>query len=152
MFIWHKKLRRWMIPGGHVEPNESPADAALREVTEETGHHIQLLQPPTARIVHNLYDCIMVPTPWWIVEEEVPPSRREGPHTHVDHLYLALSRNDIRQDAGSESRCRWVSIDVIPELNTFRGTAVLALKAARTFADLADGAEADGRYRSVRRI
>lgn len=35
--IHHPRLRRWMLPGGHVEPEENPAEAALREVGEETG-------------------------------------------------------------------------------------------------------------------
>jgi 8-oxo-dGTP pyrophosphatase MutT (NUDIX family) len=33
----HKRLRRWLQPGGHVEPGESPWEAALRESREETG-------------------------------------------------------------------------------------------------------------------
>ncbi|MDR1426031.1 MAG: NUDIX domain-containing protein [Rickettsiales bacterium] len=37
IFVRHKKLRRWLPPGGHVEPNEIPDDAARREVFEETG-------------------------------------------------------------------------------------------------------------------
>ncbi len=33
----HRRLHRWMQPGGHVEAGESPSDAALRECVEETG-------------------------------------------------------------------------------------------------------------------
>ena len=33
----HEKLNRWLPPGGHIEPNELPDEAAKREVFEETG-------------------------------------------------------------------------------------------------------------------
>jgi 8-oxo-dGTP pyrophosphatase MutT (NUDIX family) len=32
---------RWVIPGGGVEPDEQPADAAVREAWEETGLHVE---------------------------------------------------------------------------------------------------------------
>lgn len=38
----HKRLRRWLPPGGHIDAGEAPWDAAVREVAEETGlaaHH-----------------------------------------------------------------------------------------------------------------
>ena len=34
--------RRWALPGGVVEPDESPADAAMREALEETGFRVAL--------------------------------------------------------------------------------------------------------------
>jgi 8-oxo-dGTP pyrophosphatase MutT (NUDIX family) len=34
---------RLFVPGGRVEPDESPAQAALRETLEETGHKVELL-------------------------------------------------------------------------------------------------------------
>lgn len=33
----HRRLGRWMQPGGHVEPGEHPWEAARRETEEETG-------------------------------------------------------------------------------------------------------------------
>lgn len=32
----------WSMPGGGLEPGEDPADAAVREVFEETGFHVRL--------------------------------------------------------------------------------------------------------------
>jgi 8-oxo-dGTP pyrophosphatase MutT (NUDIX family) len=40
---YHRKLGKWLPPGGHVEPNELPDDAAIREVLEETGIRARLL-------------------------------------------------------------------------------------------------------------
>jgi ADP-ribose pyrophosphatase YjhB (NUDIX family) len=32
----------WTLPGGGIDPYEDPADAAVREVFEETGYHAEL--------------------------------------------------------------------------------------------------------------
>ena len=37
LMIHHRKLGRWMPPGGHVDVDEFPCDAAVRETLEETG-------------------------------------------------------------------------------------------------------------------
>ncbi|MEK6896397.1 MAG: NUDIX domain-containing protein [Nanoarchaeota archaeon] len=37
LLIHHAKLNIWLPPGGHIESNEIPDDAALREIEEETG-------------------------------------------------------------------------------------------------------------------
>ncbi len=39
----HAKLGIWLPPGGHIEPNELPDEAAVREVKEETGVDIELV-------------------------------------------------------------------------------------------------------------
>ena len=38
----HADRDRWIMPGGIIEPGESPADAAVREVWEETGLLVEL--------------------------------------------------------------------------------------------------------------
>lgn len=38
----HSEGGRWSLPGGMIEPCESPSDAAVREVFEETGIHMRI--------------------------------------------------------------------------------------------------------------
>ena len=37
IFCRHKDRESWEIPGGHIEPEETPLAAAMRELSEETG-------------------------------------------------------------------------------------------------------------------
>ena len=34
---WHHKVKAWLPPGGHINENEDPVEAVLREILEETG-------------------------------------------------------------------------------------------------------------------
>lgn len=43
LLVHHKKLNKWVQPGGHIEEHEDPEQAAIREVKEETGLDIELL-------------------------------------------------------------------------------------------------------------
>ena len=65
----HKRLGLWLQPGGHIDPGETPPQAALREVTEETG-----------------LDAAHVTDPPRIVHVDVHPGGRG--HTHLDVRYL----------------------------------------------------------------
>lgn len=42
LLLFHRKLNRWIPPGGHVDINELPEEAARREVFEETGLDVNL--------------------------------------------------------------------------------------------------------------
>jgi 8-oxo-dGTP pyrophosphatase MutT (NUDIX family) len=88
--IYHPRLEQWMNPGGHVE-NENEADAAVREVLEETGRHVELLRPP-GLLLPARYPVPEVVRPWWMNELTVPADgHTPEPHIHVDHQYLAIA-------------------------------------------------------------
>ena len=39
---WHEKVCAWLPPGGHIERDEDPVQAAKREVLEETNINIEI--------------------------------------------------------------------------------------------------------------
>ncbi len=43
LLIKHKKLGKWLYPGGHVNDGETPVEAALRETAEETGFNVVIV-------------------------------------------------------------------------------------------------------------
>ncbi len=132
--IHHPRFGRWMLPGGHVESRENPAEAAVREVTEETGLSPYLLSPPGLGDPPGAGDPVM-PAPAWVVEQLVPPEKREpADHVHIDHLYLALAaRPDV--PSGAELRFAWFADQDLDHLQLFTDTLA---RGRHLFARLAD--------------
>ena len=88
----HQKLDRWLPPGGHIEPNELPDDAAIREVLEETGVSCQL--------VGDQRNAISGPDqPQQLTRPlGMQLATFHDGHQHIDFVYLAraLSEGDGR--------------------------------------------------------
>ena len=124
--IQHPRFGRMMIPGGHVEQMESQGEAALREVTEETGLAVELVSPPTAPMPGG-YRPQRVAQPWWIVEYQVPPDNHLGAdHVHIDHLYVALA--DGAEPVGEPAHpFGWYAATDLPGLHMFEDARVLAV-------------------------
>jgi 8-oxo-dGTP pyrophosphatase MutT (NUDIX family) len=123
--IRHPRFARMMLPGGHIEPGESPAQAALREVAEETGLAVRLIGPPAAPLPAG-YQPPRVSPPWWMAEYDVPPDKHEAaPHVHIDYLYVGVAE-------GSESESRpahpfgWYAVSDLPGLDMFDDARILA--------------------------
>jgi 8-oxo-dGTP pyrophosphatase MutT (NUDIX family) len=49
LLVHHRALNKWLPLGGHIELEEDPEQAALREAKEESGFEVELLgeRPPT---------------------------------------------------------------------------------------------------------
>jgi 8-oxo-dGTP pyrophosphatase MutT (NUDIX family) len=80
---WHPKLSLWLPPGGHIDPNEDPVQAVLREVLEETGITAEIIPN---REPHSFRNVTQLPTPFsMIVADVVEP---HGTHQHIDLAYV----------------------------------------------------------------
>jgi len=80
---WHKRLQQWMPPGGHIEPDEDPVQAVLREVREETGVTAEVI--PSVPALPFPYPGQLQP-PYTILLEDSPEPGE--PHQHIDLIYF----------------------------------------------------------------
>ncbi len=85
----HRRLHRWLQPGGHIELGEAPSDAALRESEEETG--LVLSHPVSGPV---------------LIHVDVHPSA--AGHTHLDLRYLLVAGSeDPSPPPGESPLVRW---------------------------------------------
>jgi len=99
---WHSRLRMWLPPGGHIDRDELPHLAALREVKEETGLEVELLVAPVRAVGPGV---ARIPEPQYILLEEITPS-----HQHVDFIYFARAlQNRLKPAIGESTTLVWYS-------------------------------------------
>jgi 8-oxo-dGTP pyrophosphatase MutT (NUDIX family) len=114
LFMYHHRLHRWLLPGGHVEPEDaSPAVAAAREAREETAvrinedagsilagidvHGIPPKKGEPFHLHHDLIWCLRAAAEEIAVTDEAPQVRWAG-ESDWDGMEIADSiRNTIRR-------------------------------------------------------
>ena len=104
---WHEKVREWLPPGGHVEPNEDLVQATLREIREETGFEAEIV--PTQGLL-DISNLEQVAAPYTVMIEDVVDSKY-GKHQHIDHIYFArLAESSGRVQPATPDGWRWVTL------------------------------------------
>jgi 8-oxo-dGTP pyrophosphatase MutT (NUDIX family) len=76
----HRKLGMWLPPGGHIEEDELPDEAAVREVFEETGIRVEL----SGERREDVADPVQLYRPAGVQLENIGPG-----HQHIDLIYFA---------------------------------------------------------------
>jgi 8-oxo-dGTP pyrophosphatase MutT (NUDIX family) len=111
LLLHHRKLDRWLQPGGHADPGETLGeDVALREAREETGIEGLLLHPTA-------------PRPLDVDVHAIPARGPEPDHNHLDLRYLVIAPRDAALvPAEAETReLRWVPWDEVEALRPDHG-------------------------------
>ena len=96
---WHRKLGMWLPPGGHIERDELPDEAAVREVLEETGIEVELVGERR----EDVEDPVQLHRPAGVQLEDIGPG-----HQHIDLIYFARPEGppDIRHEFSTD-RVGW---------------------------------------------
>ena len=117
LLIHHRKLDKWLPLGGHVELDEDPEIAALREAKEESGLEVELLgeRPPTTG--HG--------TRALIAPRFLDIHRISDTHEHIGMIYWARPKNGSVTLADAEHHdIRWCSTAELEQLTPTMSDAV----------------------------
>ena len=99
---WHPKVQEWLPPGGHIEANEDPVQAVLREIQEECGVEAEVVG--TAPVFGLDYPTQVLPPVTIMVEDIQDPV--DGYHQHIDMIYFC---RPIRLPPTLNDGWRWAS-------------------------------------------
>ena len=110
LLVFHPHIKSWFQPGGHIDDGESPIEAAIREVYEETGYMCELDSDNREPIdIHGIPENLQ---------------KGEGAHLHIDLLYRLRV---LRQEQSKEDiQHRWFAFDEIENLRIQRALSKLA--------------------------
>lgn len=103
LLLWHPLLQMWVPPGGHVEEDEDPAEAVLREIREETGLEAEIV--PEEDPLGLSYPQ-QLPAPHTILLEK--SFEAAPPHQHVDLIYFCRVKARLSELRRDDSALTWV--------------------------------------------
>jgi ADP-ribose pyrophosphatase YjhB (NUDIX family) len=102
----HDKLDMWLPPGGHVDRDELPHEAAKRETREEIGQEPELLTPENVGL--DSETATAMPRPQHFLLEDINVCDGEVGHQHVDFVYYGrVERREIDPAAGEAPAEAW---------------------------------------------
>ncbi len=97
LLLHHRKLDKWLQPGGHCDGNPDVLAVAIKEAQEESG--IIAIEP----IEQGIFDLDI---------HTIPTNSREGAHDHYDIRFLLKVTSEEQPQVSHESRAlRWFCKD-----------------------------------------
>src|SRR5215467_5549276 len=117
LLIHHRQLDKWLPLGGHIELDEDPEQAALREAKEESGLEVELLgeRPPTTE----------PGTRALIAPRFLDIHRISRTHEHIGMIYWARPKTNAVQLAQEEHHdIRWCTAEELAALRPTMSNAV----------------------------
>ena len=136
LLIKHKKLNVWINPGGHLEDQEFPYDAAKREAMEETGTKVSIIDVrQSATKINDAHSRTSI-FPLHILEEKVVYS--DSTHTHLDFVYISVAdKTKVHKVGKGESKeIKWYNQAELPRNLMFKNSIMVIESAFKSYSSM----------------
>ncbi len=120
---WHAKHSMWLPLGGHVDPNESACEAAIREAKEEAGVTVELYHPRLALAKADEHIKPLV-SPVHVQNEIIGPD-----HEHIDYIFYGKTLNFETQPEYADMKLGWYGQEELSSLPLADDVRAYALEA-----------------------
>lgn len=136
LFHIHKKVKKFMAPGGHVELTENPWEAITHELLEETGYDInqlKVLQPPVPKLVFEDTKTVKHPIPFMVNTHPMETNVVNHYHTDLSYLFTTTELPQHNVGEGESTVFQWFSeADLVAAtddeiLSSMKQTGLMAL-------------------------
>ena len=103
-FTHHKKLNRWLQPGGHSDSDPNTLAVAMREASEESGIEDVFIQP----LLDTIFDVDI---------HRIPARKTEPEHLHFDvRFILEADQSQPLKISEESNEIAWIPVAEIPNL------------------------------------
>lgn len=128
----HDKYKIWLSIGGHIELDEDPNQAALREVKEEVGLDAELWDSRTADSSDDVFEELIPPIALG-KHSAIHPTSCD--HIHVTFVYFARVKSDkvtVTYEGDRSDEWRWFTKEELTGLDLRPNVRAYALRALET--------------------
>jgi 8-oxo-dGTP pyrophosphatase MutT (NUDIX family) len=109
LVVDHKKLNKWICPGGHIELDEDPEQALFRELKEETG-----LERTDVEILSSKPQTTSEHRKFLLTPNFVDIHKIDEVHKHVAFVYFMKSKtSNVVLEESAHKEIKWVGEDDI---------------------------------------
>ncbi len=99
----HDKYKIWLSVGGHIELDEEPNEAVIREVKEEVGLDVELVCKENYSLIENNQYKPLIPPEFLNIH------KINDDHKHISMVYFAKSNTEklVLSEEEKSDGCKW---------------------------------------------
>ena len=120
LLIHHKKLDTWLQIGGHIELDEDPDEAMMREIEEECGLKVEFIGEMAPCSNSETTKSLM--RPHFINIHKINDTHR---HCDLGYVFRAITTEPQLEEDGAHD-IGWFTYEELCEMNTFENMRELA--------------------------